>query len=173
MKRFHFPLEKVLAFRKRQWEAAAAALESLAASRARLESQCARMREALEEAARRLTLEESLSGGRVAEFHFAQRSARDAIRQIEAALASLSRKIAEQRRVFLEARRNYELVSRLREKRHAEWLAEVSRQEEADATESYLARLAQRRLAVSSRMRPPAPAAAGIPSRCAEGEDAW
>ncbi|MDZ7639155.1 MAG: hypothetical protein U5J83_13045 [Bryobacterales bacterium] len=39
MKAFQFPLEKVLAFRKRQWEAEAAILESLIANRAHLEAQ--------------------------------------------------------------------------------------------------------------------------------------
>ncbi|MDZ7639156.1 MAG: hypothetical protein U5J83_13050 [Bryobacterales bacterium] len=93
----------------------------------------------------------SVSSAGLAEFRFAQASSREAAKQLERALSSLRNKIAAQQKAFLHARRNYELVLRLREKRYAEWLREANRQEEADATESYLGRFTQRRFALNSR----------------------
>lgn len=172
MKSFQFPLEKVLVFRKRQWEVEAAALESLVAHRAALEAQRERMRASRELAARGIVAEGSHPGSRIAEFEFAQRCCRGAIRRLDIALASLAERIVKQQRVLVEARRNYELVLRLREKRYAQWLIEANRQEEAEATEGYLSRLVQRRLAVSSRMRVSARQAPMIPLRPAAGGDA-
>ena len=160
MKSFQFPLEKVLAFRKRQWEAEAAILESLIAKRAHLESERRRVEASMEEAVSQLASAAWVTSERVAEFRLAHASSREAVREITAQLA------------FLSDRRNYELVARLREKRYAEWLKDVNRQEEADARESYLGRLTQRRLALSSRAPGPARSSAGIPPRSAEPADA-
>ena len=172
MKSFRFPLEKVLVFRKRQWEAEAAVLESLIANRAHLESERWRVEESMEEAGKRIASAAWVSGEKVAEFRLAHASSREAVRGIAAQLTSIHAKIAEQQRAFRHARRNYELVARLREKRYAEWLKDVNRQEEADATESYLGRLTQRRLALSSRAPAPARSSAGIPPPSAEPADA-
>lgn len=172
MKSFQFPLEKVLAFRKRQWEAEAAILESLIANRAHLESERRRVETSMEEAVNQLAGAAWVSSESVAEFRLAHASSREAVREIATQLASLHAKIVEQQRAFLDARRNYELVARLREKRYAEWLKDVNRQEEADATESYLGRLTQRRLALSSRAPAPARSSAGTPPRSAEPADA-
>lgn len=172
MKAFQFPLEKVLAFRKRQWEAEAAVLESFIANRAHLELERQRVQIAVDDAVKKVATSASVSSATLAEFRFAQASSREAIRQIEGAITNLHAKIAEQQRVFLHARRNYELVLRLREKRYAEWLSDVNRQEEADATESFLGRFTQRRLAISSRTPARASSASGIPLPTAAPEDA-
>lgn len=172
MKSFQFPLEKVLAFRKRQWEAEAAMLESLIANRAHLEAERRRIQEAMDEAARQLASSVSVSSAILAEFRMAQAGSREAVREIGIRLTSVHVKITEQQRVFLEARRNYELVLRLREKRYAEWQSEVQRQEEADATESFLGRFTQRRLALNSRMPAPAQPRDGTPLRSAEPANA-
>ncbi|MCL4783224.1 MAG: hypothetical protein KJZ70_09340 [Bryobacterales bacterium] len=171
MKSFRFPLEKVLAFRKRQWEAEAAVLEALIANRAHLESERQRVEESMDEAGNQLASAAWVSSESVAEFRLAHASSRAAVREIAAQLTSLHAKIAEQQRAFLQARRNYELVARLREKRYAEWLRDVNRQEEADATESYLGRLTQRRLALSSRVLAPERSSAGTPPPSAEPAD--
>ncbi|MCC6265790.1 MAG: hypothetical protein IT169_19630 [Bryobacterales bacterium] len=171
MKSFQFPLEKVLAFRKRQWEAEAAVLESLIANRVHLESERRRIQVAMDEAARRLANAALVQNSRLAEFRMAQSSSKEAVREIGIRLTSVHAKIADQQRAFLEARRNYELVLRLREKRYAEWQSEVQRQEEADATESFLGRFTQRRLALNSRMSAPVQSRAGIPPPSAEPAD--
>lgn len=172
MKSFQFPLEKVLAFRKRQWEAEAALLESLIANRTHLESQRQRVQAAVDDAVKQISSSASVSSTSLAEFRFAQASSREAIRQLDRAITSLFVKITDQQRAFLHARRNYELVLRLREKRYTEWLRDVNRQEEADATESFLGRFTQRRMALSSRTPAPTRSSAGIPLPSAEPEGA-
>lgn len=172
MKSFQFPLEKVLAFRKRQWEAEAAILESLIANRAHLESERRRVQAAVEEAGKQIASSACVSSASLAEFRLAQASSREALREMGTLLANLHGKIAERQRAFLQARRNYELVLRLREKRFAEWLSEVNRQEEADATESFLGRFTQRRLPLSSRTPAPPRSTGEIPLPSAEPADA-
>lgn len=167
MKAFVFPLDKVMAFRKRQWEAEAALLESLLANRHHLESQRQHLIAALGRAREDLAASATIASERVAEFCLGQAGSRQAILQLETLLSRLHSKIEGQQRAVLSARRNFELVARLREKRFAEWQREADRELEATATESHLARLTQRRLAVSSRplRRAPEPAnAARLPA---------
>lgn len=164
MKAFTFPLEKVMAFRKRQWEAEAALLESLLANRHHLEAQRQHLIDALGRAREALAAGATLASERLAEFCLGQAGSREAILQLEKSLARLLAKIEGQQRAVLSARRNFELVAKLREKRYAEWQREADREQEATATESHLARLTQRRLAVSSRP---------LPKEAAPADAAW
>jgi flagellar export protein FliJ len=156
MKAFAFPLEKVMSFRKRQWEAEAALLDALLANRHHLEAQRQHLIVALGKAREALVAGATLASERLAEFCLGLAGSREAILQLEKSLARLQTKIEGQQRAVLSARRNYELVAKLREKRYAEWQREADREQETTATESHLARLTQRRLAVSSRPLPKA-----------------
>jgi hypothetical protein len=66
-------------------------------------------------------------------------------------LATLERqaeaKVVEQRRRVLEARRQYELLDRLRQKAWREWLAAADKEQEDLASELFLARTVRKRLA--------------------------
>jgi flagellar export protein FliJ len=154
MKTFVFPLDKVMAFRKQQWEAEAAVLESLLSNRKHLQEQRVQISTALEKAKQDLIVGGTIPSERLAEFCLGQQGSLEAINQLERALNQLRTKIEQQQRAVVSARRNYELVARLREKRLAEWQREVNREEEAAATEGFLARLTQRRFAVSSPPNP-------------------
>lgn len=150
MKAFQFPLDRVLAFRKRQWEAEAAALEALLANRVRLNAHRQQVLDSVEQAAARIASGLQVDASTLAEFRLARTSSQAAIRQIDGVLAQLHEKILAQQRACINAKRNYELLIRLREKRYGEWLLEANREEEAVATETYLAKFSQRRLALSS-----------------------
>ncbi len=63
---------------------------------------------------------------------------------IAAALVECDKKIAEQRLKLMEARRNFELLTRLKEKRFKVWNGEFAREIEAEASEAFLAKWNQR-----------------------------
>lgn len=155
MRAFQFPLDRVLVFRKRQWEAEAAALESLLANRVRLNAHRQQVADSVENAAARIANSLQVDASTLAEFQLARSSSQAAIRQIDGVLAQLRDKIVAQQRACMNAKRNCELLIRLREKRYGEWLLEANREEESIATETYLAKFSQRRLAVSSRNSAP------------------
>lgn len=155
MKAFQFPLEKVLSFRKRQWEAESAELASLLERHKGFEARLQAASEMLENAARELCAAARFDSGRVQRYAFASESGRRAVRRAKLALDSLSDRIAQQRQRCIEAKRQYELLDRLRQSRRAVWLREVEREEEALGTEAFLARRTQRRLALSAQTKAP------------------
>lgn len=152
MKAFQFPLEKVLEFRKKQWEAESAILASLLEQQQRFEWQLEQATAALSEAAARLCSEVAVDGERIRDFAFASESGRRALRRLHLALEGVTTKVNRQRQVCLAAKRDYELVRKLREARWATWRLEAEREQESLSTEAFLARRTQRRLALSSRM---------------------
>ncbi|MCU0227126.1 MAG: hypothetical protein MUF01_05765 [Bryobacterales bacterium] len=157
MKSFQFPLEKVLAFRKQQWEAESAILATLLEQHHHFEAELEHAGEVLQQAAQDLCRQPALSSDGVHQHALAAESARRALRRLKLALDGVATKVARQRQVCLTARRDYELVRKLREARWAAWLLEVDREQESLATESFLARRTQRRLALSSRADSSAP----------------
>jgi hypothetical protein len=64
--------------------------------------------------------------------------------RFHAALADCGRRIGEQQKRVMEARRRVELLDKLREKRWTAWNTELAREIEAQAGEAYLAKWSQR-----------------------------
>lgn len=62
-------------------------------------------------------------------------------RRFETAQTEFARKIAERRGVIVELRRKIELLDRLRGRQQANWLAEESKELQANADEAFLQRL--------------------------------
>ncbi|MCW5963026.1 MAG: hypothetical protein KIT83_03230 [Bryobacterales bacterium] len=152
MKAFHFPLEKVLQFRKKQWEAESAILATLLEQQQHFERQLDLTTVAQSEAATRLCSRDAVDGGSIRDFAFASESGRRALRRLQLALDGVVAKVNRQRQVYVVAKRDYELVRKLRETRWATWCLEAEREQETLSTEAFLARRTQRRLALSSRM---------------------
>jgi hypothetical protein len=139
MTRFHFPLQRVLDWRRTQLEIeeakfrqATAALAALDHARAELEAGAIRT----EFEVRRW---EPVAGGDLA----ALGAYRTRVRQEDARLAAkrseCARTAAAQQTAMLEARRRLRLLERLKERRLAEWKAACDRDMEEVASESYLA----------------------------------
>ena len=140
MKRFHFPLERV-----RRWRGEQADLEEMKLERLFAElSAIQRQREEL--LSERIQAETLLNCGQPIS---AEELARlDAFRQyVQARCISLDQierdqaaKIAQQRQRVVEARRQFELLERLRKKNLMQWQGASNQEEETLAAELYLAR---------------------------------
>jgi len=140
MTSFRFRLERVLELRRTQLEVEEAGYRERAAELAALD----RSRAEVEAAGIRAEIEvrewSPVSGHELAalgsfRLHVRAREADLAVRRM-----ACVRKLDEQRKAMLEARRRCRLLERLRERRLEEWQAESNRELEELAAESYLAR---------------------------------
>ncbi len=152
MKAFQFPLEKVLDFRKRQWEAASAELAVLLERRQVLDRQHEEAVDALDLASQALRANTSLAGGRVQQHAFTMESGRRAVQRVRLALEAASVKAEQQRQRCIDAKRQYELLQRLRHTRKLAWQREADREEETLSTDAFLARRIRER--ATSVVRP-------------------
>ncbi len=145
MKRFLFPLERV-----RRWRAGQAALEEL-----KLE-QLRGSLEALREAKRNMSRERSeselevlgqasMEASELESLDAYRLHARNKIREFENQERQAAAQIEEQRQRVIQARRNMELLERLKQKALDAWQAESDREQENFAAELYLARWTRRR----------------------------
>lgn len=140
MKRFHFPLERV-----RRWRDGQAALEevkleqlreglaALGAQKRGIESERARsLQQVLHQPAVEAVDLHNLDAYRV--------HARDQIRAIENREREAETRLEQQRQRVIQARRDAELLERLKQKALQEWQAASDREQESLAAELYLAR---------------------------------
>ena len=140
MRRFQFRLESVLHWRVLQLELEEAALQRLFEERRAL-SQALEALAAGKEAAERAVLASDSAGGQALAALDEHRGwlARERQR-IGARRADCESRIAAQRQRTIEAERGVRLLERMKHRRLSEWQAETAREEEALASESYLAR---------------------------------
>jgi hypothetical protein len=145
MKAFHFPLEKVLDWRRAQLELEEARYKQHAAALAALD----RRRAEVEASGVRAEIEvrgwNPIAAGdltALGNFRLYVKSQESEIarRRFEAA-----QKLAEQQKLMLEARRRCRLLERLKDRRLTEWTAERDHEVEQIAAESYLARWSRRK----------------------------
>lgn len=140
MKRFQFPLEHV-----RRWRSEQASLEE-----AKLGQLCDRLT-ALGEAKQRVALARAQSEQEVLGQPLIEASelqsleayrlhTRTKIRDIGIQQRQCEEQVAEQRKKLIEARQKAELLDRLKQQALAEWTAANNREEEALATELFLAK---------------------------------
>ena len=152
MKRFVFPLDTV-----RRWRLERAGIEelklrqilaqkqNLAAARARFQSEMAQTAQQILGQPSMQSLElESLDSFRV--------HVRGRVRDIENQERQCEAGIVVQRNIMLEARRQFELLERLRQKAFTEWQAAVNKEQEEMASELFLAKsIRERNRARTSR----------------------
>jgi flagellar export protein FliJ len=153
MKAFRFPLDKVLNFRKRQWEAASAELAVRLERYQKLLREHTAAVEAFESTARALQSAPSIESGRIQGFALAVESGRRAAQRLQHALDAAARQVDQQRGRCVEAKRQYELLRRLRQARKSVWQKEADREEEALSTEIYLAHCIREKAASTARAR--------------------
>ncbi|MDX2181929.1 MAG: flagellar FliJ family protein [Bryobacteraceae bacterium] len=137
MKRFFFPLERVLAFRRTELDSAQRALDLTAARRAEL------LRELADNGRKRDA--SYAANGSVVELRaredFDRFLAKVRLRLREQVTA-VEKELDRRRTQLIEAKRKCELLEKLRSRRWSEWTAEMERELEELAADAFRARLA-------------------------------
>jgi flagellar export protein FliJ len=139
MKKFHFPLARVIDWRRAQARLEEAKLEALYAELRALEEAAnalARDRDEAEKniASRGATGADLIRLGDFHRFTLAERA------RLEAQRAECARRLAAQMETLAARRRDLRLLERLKEQKLAAWNAGLNREIDAQAEESYLAR---------------------------------
>lgn len=144
MKRFVFPLERVLEWRRIRVEMEQDQLERLLSEHRRLEEAAAELAAALEESRGALSRQAAARGAIEAaelaaleEFAAGARIQQEILRRRQAELAG---RMQAQRTRLAAARRDQRLLEKLRERARAAWELEYARELEKLASELYLAR---------------------------------
>jgi flagellar export protein FliJ len=140
MKKFSFPLDRVLVWRRLELEREQAALQRLLADRNALAAKETAMRAQRSDAERLISANRYVDAETVATLPDWQSYMKKAIAAAASAVVVAEQKAAAQQARFFEAKRRVGLLERLREKRLDGWEAELGREEEAFAAEAFLAR---------------------------------
>ena len=141
MKKFTFPLERVLAWRHTQSRLEETVLERLHVELQGLDRRLEDLDRSLKYAGDDLLRHSSTTAPEIAALeHYRAASAAQAA-QIAKLRADLHPKIEQQNRVVAERRRDTRLLERLRERRLQEWNAELVREVEQLAEESHISRM--------------------------------
>ena len=140
MQRFRFPLEKVREWRGTQVELEEARLEKLLGERQQLEAALAQLDAGRVSEERAVLRQTRVAAEQLAALDYYRIYVEERKRQTQAQIDECGRSVAQQRTRLMEARRNFELLDRLKERRLAEWRLDFSREQEALAGELYLAR---------------------------------
>jgi flagellar biosynthesis chaperone FliJ len=144
MKRFHFPLERVLGYRQTQARMEEAKLERLHAELRAIraaETALWREREAEEQS---LVSAPSATGTELAALAQYRFAAARRLRQMEHARAQCNQRIAAQMLETARARRAARLLEKLRDRRAEEWTRQAERQLQREADEAFLMRWERR-----------------------------
>ncbi len=140
MKRFHFALEHVLSFRRRQLEFEEAKLEALASERSALDAESSRLESEAAETRRSLMVTGSASSQDLVAADLYLRYLAAEKRRQAARLADWQARASKQQQAVVEARRRVRLIEKLEERQFQEWKAAADREQENLAAELYLAR---------------------------------
>jgi flagellar biosynthesis chaperone FliJ len=140
MKRFHFPLERVLRWRAEQADLETMKLERLLAELRSLEGQRAQLLAERSDAERILDTRQPMAGEELSNLDSFRRYVQARCGLLEGLKQQQESKIAKQRAVLMEARRKYELLQRLRKKKALVWRTDNDQEHEALAAEMFLAR---------------------------------
>ena len=143
MKKFSFPLDRVLSWRQTQARLEEANLERLTAERRALDLRDAALQQSVREASAKLASSASVLPAEIGAMEHFRSSAAAQSRHFAVSRVTLEKKIALQTQVVIERRRDAHLLERLRESRIREWRSAAAREVEQQAEESYIARLAR------------------------------
>jgi flagellar FliJ protein len=139
MQRFQFGLETVLQWRRLQLDAAECKLRDLLAQRSDIEGRFTALNQSEHEERERLKAADATAAERVGFDDYLRwvNRERDRLRTLA---FNCDQSILGQRSTVVAARRDYELLEKLKGRRLAEWQAGVSRELEQLAAEAYLAK---------------------------------
>lgn len=139
MKKFTFPLESALHWRRRQMETEQARLEALERQRAVMASLLAGLEQSWVAAAEAVTKAKVIEASELEQLSHYRIAADTKKRRVEGDLRVLAGKLEEQKTRLVEATRQFRLIEKLKERRKEEWQRQVDLQLEQEAGELYLA----------------------------------
>ena len=140
MKRFDFPLERVRRWRFEQLNLEELKLQQIFAERQTLARAKQQIRDELDRAGRDMLAKPALDPLELESLDSFRYHVRDRVRDLENRERKAEEKIAVQRQKVIEARRQFELLDRLRTKALAEWTAAADKEQETLAAEMFLAK---------------------------------
>ncbi len=143
MKKFSFPLDRVLSWRQTQVRLEEAALARLNAELQKLRLRIAAMGESVVEAQSKFLGMRSAVPIEIAALEHFRGSTVAQTLHLQREAQALEAKIAHQSEVLVGIRRAAQLLERLRAQRHAEWTGAAAKEIEQQAEESYLARFSR------------------------------
>lgn len=145
MKAFRFRLERVLKWRRTEFEREEHGLREAAAALGQVENDRGRLSAEREGAERTLRAAAFLDGAELAAHSGYLRGLRRNADALAARRVELDRELANRRERLVEAQRRLRIIEKYRERRLAKWETDLGREIEAFAGESYLARWNARR----------------------------
>ncbi|HZT40525.1 MAG TPA: hypothetical protein VFA28_21725 [Bryobacteraceae bacterium] len=140
MKRFDFPLERVREWREKQAAAEEAKLERLLGELSAIEAASAELERERERNEQMIVRAEGVTALDLRALDGFRRYVKAERARIENLRADCQKRVAAQRAAILEARRRFQLLERLKQRRLYAWTADLNRELEANAAEAYLAR---------------------------------
>lgn len=145
MKRFHFPLETA-----RRWRLERAGIEELTlrqiqAEKQKLASAKGRIQGEMARTVRQVLAQPSIPAPELENLDSFRLYVRGRVRNLENQERECEARIVEQRNKVLEARRQFELIERLRQKALTEWRAAGNKEQEDTAAELFLAKTIRER----------------------------
>jgi flagellar export protein FliJ len=141
MKKFVFPLDRVLAWRQAQARLEEAGLSRLHQEVQALDLRHAALDQAVLEASGRLLAAPSATAAELGAMEHFRSSVSAQTRFLQKTRLTLEQRIARQTQTLVERRREAQLLDSLRERRLQEWQKAAVRELEQQADESFLARL--------------------------------
>lgn len=139
MKSFDFPLEKVRQYREKQAQIEESKLERVYAGRRTVEARREALNRHRAETEKSLFATRSVNAAELAALDRWGRYVDEQNQLFARQLAQCDAEIAAQRARVVEARRQFQLLDKLKERRLAVWRTEYDRELEQQAAESYLA----------------------------------
>ena len=140
MKKFDFPLERVMSVRKIQLEQEETRLQQLRAELAGVEREQLKLQQERNEAEQEVRAGCLIPSEDFRSLSSYQVHARNCELVLVQKQSACQKRVAEQQQRWMEAKRKQKLLEKLKERRLAEWTYEVNRELENSATDSFLAR---------------------------------
>jgi hypothetical protein len=139
MKKYSFPLARVMSWRQTQVHLEQSKLERLHAELRDLEGRATLLRADVQKSHRALVLSVAATGAELAALDAFRRAAAAQCAQLETGAGACRQRIAQQMALIIQRRREFRLLERLNDRRLTTWTADYSREIDRHADELYLA----------------------------------
>jgi hypothetical protein len=139
MKKFNFPLSRVMDWRRTHVQLEQAKLERLHAELHGLEGRAAILRTDVDKSHRALVISRAATGAELAALDAFRRAAAAQCALLETAAIGCRKRIATQMDIIVQRRREVRLLERLHDRRFTEWTADYAKEIDQQADELHLA----------------------------------
>ena len=140
MKKFSFPLERARTWKRSVWEQEESKLERLIAQMQLIDQRRGQLIADIDAAVRRAAARSELSAEDLSQLDHAQKYAREEDRRLTQRQQKVAAEVECQRGVVREARRQYELLDRLRDAQFRQWALDLAREQETQIGDLTIAR---------------------------------